>query len=1236
MKTFKKITIATTACLAVCFLWMVAYSHAQPQTVTVEKKEEDVKLTGQRTVVKSEDVENAKKKRDEIKANAEKIIAEKEALIVKFESDVKSTSAHLGKLSEEKDTFPAEEPYAKYVELLDKEISVIKEKIGTSNEQIEECKDYIAAIQNQAKTYKDYASLLSSALKIKKTIEATPSDQAPLVRKEADIAKGYIKAAHAGMKEKESLIAIATKELEDYKLKEPGKRRQEIVKTLELLKTGIKDPALENLAQGKANGILFWQKEISDRWISIYETRLETAKIQYDDAVLVAKHAELNAEVLAEKANLLEEKQKAEELRKKQEELEAAKKIEEVTKKAAEATRAEAEKTIQEAAKKSEEIVQQQMITTSPEKKRVLELEAEVHKQVGSVAKKKDDLITEGTQRSKGRTELKKLQTEISAFLSKGGTAKDIEEMDKKVAVEEKRYSEAINSIKSLIASLEQEKKLLSDKLALSGEDASNIKQEVSSFADKELAQQAIQHVSQRIKAQEEQLSYVMERLNTLQERLEIREVGIKALATIKETLINMKAENVWKRVRVLITTQTFKSIYVDILSIPSYVRHLLEIARSHIKSATAYVVYGKYTFLFWLRCFGLALLLAVFYFSNRYIHRWCAKILHRMLESITFTYFNSRLLPSLLVVLKNSITSLWIAVLCILIRAIFPIKIPSVTSAMYILLYIALYKVLKRFLVESFGPEKGHKKLVVSLAYISPKHIYKSLNTILSFSLISLSVITALTVFQYKRDAIDLLWFIYRIGMLLLLLWLATQRSLFFKLLPGTGSQLGRLIRRIIGVIYPVFVVFVVSLFAIRSLGYPMLTYVLLKTCIKSFIVAFIALWILRIVHSRINSIRAKLFDAQKIAKDTPEEKRFQSLSAFYHVSANYITAIIGVIIIARIWTGTFRDAVGSPAAPYLVQKIFSQIGMVFKAIGNGLMYRFTFQEGRYTTPLKIIIAIMVLIAFFFLARYVKKLLEDKVFSSMGIERGLKHTFSNLTRYCIISIAVLIGFNLAGIPLRSLAFFAGAFGIGIGFGMQNIISNFVSGIILLFERPMRVGDIITLDDGTLGTIDKISTRTTTILTPDNINLIIPNSKFVEGKVTNWSLPDAVMRGSIQVGVAYGSDVILVKKCLLEVAAQNPEVRKSPEPYVRFDDFGDSALIFKLFYWADDPGKRWSAMSEMRFAIDAIFRKNKIEIAFPQRDIHIRSYVPFPGNIVQQNNIQPETSGAPDGKPDAS
>ena len=188
---------------------------------------------------------------------------------------------------------------------------------------------------------------------------------------------------------------------------------------------------------------------------------------------------------------------------------------------------------------------------------------------------------------------------------------------------------------------------------------------------------------------------------------------------------------------------------------------------------------------------------------------------------------------------------------------------------------------------------------------------------------------------------------------------------------------------------------------------------------------------------------------------------------------------------------------------------------------------------------------------------------------------------------------------------------FAGAFGIGVGFGMQNIISNFVSGIILLLERPMRVGDVITLEDGVVGTVDKLSVRSTTITTTDGITLIVPNSKFVESKITNLTHPKTVARGCVKVGVAYGSNTAQVRDCLLAVAKKNPNVRVDREPVVRFAAFGDNSLNFELYFWVDDATKRMPTLSELNFAVDEVFRKNNIEISYPQRDIHIRSIVPF-------------------------
>jgi len=175
--------------------------------------------------------------------------------------------------------------------------------------------------------------------------------------------------------------------------------------------------------------------------------------------------------------------------------------------------------------------------------------------------------------------------------------------------------------------------------------------------------------------------------------------------------------------------------------------------------------------------------------------------------------------------------------------------------------------------------------------------------------------------------------------------------------------------------------------------------------------------------------------------------------------------------------------------------------------------------------------------------------------------------------------------------------------GIGLGFGLQNIFNNFISGIILLFERPIQVGDDVEIN-GTWALVKKINVRATVVQTYDNASLIIPNSEFISSQVTNWSFKDKRLRRHVDVGVAYGSDVELVRSTLLEIAASTPKVLKNPKPDVLFRDFGDSSLVFRLRIWTDIDNML-IVETAIRFEIDRLFKERGIVIAFPQRDVHL-------------------------------
>jgi small-conductance mechanosensitive channel len=209
------------------------------------------------------------------------------------------------------------------------------------------------------------------------------------------------------------------------------------------------------------------------------------------------------------------------------------------------------------------------------------------------------------------------------------------------------------------------------------------------------------------------------------------------------------------------------------------------------------------------------------------------------------------------------------------------------------------------------------------------------------------------------------------------------------------------------------------------------------------------------------------------------------------------------------------------------------------------------------------------------------------------------------LLTYFVWSVYIVTALALIGLDLTSLTVVAGGLSVGIGFGLQSIVNNFISGLILLFGRSIQPGDIIQAGD-LWAEVKQVNIRSTEVETFDRASILIPNSQLIGERIVNWTHRDKTLRRRISVGVAYGSDIDVVRRLLLQVALAHQHVLKSPEPFVRFSDFGSGSLEFTLYFYASiDYG--WMAESEIRFDIERIFRENGIVIAFPQRDIHIRS-----------------------------
>ena len=261
----------------------------------------------------------------------------------------------------------------------------------------------------------------------------------------------------------------------------------------------------------------------------------------------------------------------------------------------------------------------------------------------------------------------------------------------------------------------------------------------------------------------------------------------------------------------------------------------------------------------------------------------------------------------------------------------------------------------------------------------------------------------------------------------------------------------------------------------------------------------------------------------------------------------------------------------------------------------------------GNRVTLWTLLYLLVLLVLLFTFSRKIKQFLAEKVLTKSRLDLGARLALATIIRYIVIFIGVVIILQTAGINLTALNVLAGTVGIGLGFGLQNIASNFVSGLMILFERHITVGDRIEVG-GIEGDVLAINTRSTTVVTNDNIAIIIPNSKFVTENVVNWSLTGSDVRFRVPVTVACDSDLKRVVELLEEVARDNPDVLESPPPSVRFLQFGGSGFNLELRVWSTTLTHRKATLiSALNFAINEKFREHGIEIPYPQCEIRFRT-----------------------------
>lgn len=290
-------------------------------------------------------------------------------------------------------------------------------------------------------------------------------------------------------------------------------------------------------------------------------------------------------------------------------------------------------------------------------------------------------------------------------------------------------------------------------------------------------------------------------------------------------------------------------------------------------------------------------------------------------------------------------------------------------------------------------------------------------------------------------------------------------------------------------------------------------------------------------------------------------------------------------------------------------IREILSAVVRWFTDVWNMQLFS---SSGSPVTLSQIVVALTVMVAGILIGRRIASAIGGRLQRSGRFNRSTAYLLQRLIFYVLVVVITLIALPIAGIPVTIFTVMGGAVAIGVGFGAQNLFNNLISGIIIMIEQPIRVGDIVEVEGGQ-GRVEEISNRCVRVRRSDGIDVLIPNSFFLEQPVVNWTHSDSDIRGELAVGVAYGSPTEQVRNLIMQAAGEHTEIRKEPEPIVLYEEFGDNSLNFRLLFWTpvSRPMDLRRIRSDLHYRIDALFREAGITIAFPQRDVHLDTLKPL-------------------------
>ena len=288
-------------------------------------------------------------------------------------------------------------------------------------------------------------------------------------------------------------------------------------------------------------------------------------------------------------------------------------------------------------------------------------------------------------------------------------------------------------------------------------------------------------------------------------------------------------------------------------------------------------------------------------------------------------------------------------------------------------------------------------------------------------------------------------------------------------------------------------------------------------------------------------------------------------------------------------------------------VQQVEAEVKSIWLQIKDFLEIKLI-DIGEYTFSLyNLVILILIFLIIRIIIRFLERLVQRKVSSKKWITEGKQHAVVQIGKYLVYLLGILIAFRSIGLDVTPFIIGSSALFVGLGLGLQEAFRDFVSGLILLFEGDVIIGDVIEFENGMVAVVKRIKLRTSKVRTRDGIVVFVPNSQLINDRVINWSNSNLLTRFHVSVGVAYGSDTELIEKILLEVAKEESAISNRATSFVRFADFGESSLDFELYFWSEEVWRIENVKSRIRFAIDKKFRENNVTIPFPQRDLHLVS-----------------------------